>query len=51
MRDVITNNPYIVKDKIIFSFYHCGSLGLRNRKLEEQLDDWRILNKYIQELK
>ncbi|BBK77768.1 uracil-DNA glycosylase family protein [Clostridium butyricum] len=48
MKSVLTKEyPYIQNDIKIFSFYHCGRLGVNNRSLEKQIDDWSILKKYV----
>lgn len=47
LKKLITKNPIEVDDKKIFTFYHCGGLGLANRKLELQKEDWNKLNNYI----
>lgn len=40
LKNLINKNPIRVDNKIIFAFYHCGGLGLANRKLELQKEDW-----------
>lgn len=34
LKDLIHTNPIEVDNKRMFSFYHCGGLGLANRNLE-----------------
>lgn len=46
LKDLIIKDPIEVKDKKIFAFYHCGGLGLANRKLELQKEDWNKINDY-----
>jgi len=50
MTTLIEENPIrlSVKDIKIFSFYHCGSLGLVNRKLDSQKKDWEALKLQLQ---
>ncbi len=39
---LIDKNPIQLEKGIqLFAFYHCGGLGLANRKLENQLKDWQ----------
>jgi Uracil-DNA glycosylase len=46
LKDLINRDPIEVEDKKIFAFYHCGGLGLANRKLELQKEDWNRVNYY-----
>lgn len=53
MIDLVKNNPINTPNGIkIFSFFHCGGLGLRNRSKRSQLGDWRKLSDelYISEV-
>jgi uracil-DNA glycosylase len=34
--------------KLLFPVFHCGGLGLANRPLSRQLDDWRRIARYVQ---
>jgi hypothetical protein len=34
--------------KFLFAVFHCGGLGLANRPLSKQLDDWRRIASYMQ---
>jgi hypothetical protein len=31
----------------IFAMYHCGRIGLANRKLNKQILDWRKIKKHL----
>lgn len=47
LRELINQNPIILDSTKIFAFYHCGGLGLANRKLDIQKEDWIRINEYI----
>ena len=45
---LIHKNPIQLKNGTqLFAFYHCGSLGLVNRKLDDQLEDWKNAKRSI----
>lgn len=41
MSKLVEKSPILIGNKKIFPMYHCGSLGIRNRSLEMQKQDWR----------
>jgi len=48
MKDLINENPMILSDgKKLFAMYHCGPLGMANRKFELQKEDWKKINKFL----
>jgi len=40
LRELIHRNPISVGDTEVYAMYHCGGLGLANRKLDLQKGDW-----------
>ena len=38
----------LLGSKLLFPVFHCGGLGLANRPLSKQLDDWRRIASYLQ---
>lgn len=47
LKELIHTNPIKVDNKKIFNFYHCGGLGLANRSLPLQKQDWSIISNYM----
>lgn len=47
LNKMIQKNPISVKDKIIFTMYHTGGLGIRNRSFQNQTDDWEKIKVYL----
>lgn len=48
LSDLIDKNPLKLNNGILFfPFYHCGGLGLANRKFEFQRIDWQKAKLYI----
>jgi uracil-DNA glycosylase len=45
---LVYKNPIQVEENIrLFAFYHCGGLGLANRKMEDQKQDWLKMKPFI----
>ena len=41
-------NPILHPGKpVLFAFYHCSPLGLSNRSLEHQFEDWQFLGEWL----
>jgi len=49
LRDVIRKEPINFHDEDfkLFPVYHCGGLGLANRKLDEQKKDWENIKRWL----
>jgi hypothetical protein len=47
MKSLVNTNPKIVNGVKIFSFFHCGRLGLANRGEIDQIKDWEKMRKNI----
>jgi len=47
LKKLIKNNPIKVQNVNIFAMYHCGRIGLANRKLYQQILDWRKIKKHL----
>lgn len=48
LKELIVNNPIVLNDnKKLFAVYHCSGLGLINRNLETQLEDWKKIKQLI----
>lgn len=47
LNKLIKNNPIKVQNVNIFAMYHCGRIGLANRKLNKQILDWRKIKKHL----
>lgn len=48
LNQLIDKNPIkIEKEILVFAMYHCGGLGLANRKWELQKKDWKKIKKYL----
>jgi DNA polymerase len=50
LRDVMRKSPIILNREglKLFPVYHCGGLGLTNRKLLEQKKDWNFMKSWVQ---
>jgi Uracil DNA glycosylase superfamily len=40
LRELIQKTPFSVGDKEVYAMFHCGGLGLANRKFHLQKEDW-----------
>lgn len=40
LRELIHRNPIFAGNKEVYAMYHCGGLGLANRKFHLQKEDW-----------
>ena len=47
LKYMIEQEPIVIGDKKIFTMYHTGGLGIRNRSFEKQLEDWKKIKKYL----
>jgi hypothetical protein len=47
LKEMILKNPIEIDQTKIFSMYHTGGLGIRNRSFELQLKDWQQLIKWL----
>jgi len=48
MKKLVTQNPIKLYDGILlFAMYHCGGLGMVNRKLLLQIEDWKKIKNYL----
>lgn len=49
LKTILSNNPIIPESLNIkiFSFFHCGGLGIRNRSFDKQKEDWKIIKEYL----
>jgi DNA polymerase len=48
LNQLIDKNPIKLENKsMLFAMYHCGGLGLANRKWELQKKDWKKIKDYI----
>lgn len=48
LKNLVSISPIEVDNKKIFAFYHCGRLGLANRNLDMQKEDWNKISGYIE---
>jgi DNA polymerase len=50
LRDVVRHEPIIINTQglKLFPMFHCGGLGLANRKFEEQKTDWDFIKPWMQ---
>lgn len=49
MREALEQGPVeLPGSKLLFAVYHCGGLGLANRPLSKQLEDWEKIASYVQ---
>ena len=44
---MVDMNPIEIGDKKIFSMFHIGGLGIRNRSKELQISDWKKIKKWL----
>ncbi len=49
LKAVVRQAPIILNPEglKLIPMYHCGGLGLANRRMEEQLKDWKDINKWL----
>jgi DNA polymerase len=49
LKEISGKEPIVLDDgKLLFTMFHCGGLGLRNRSLNLQKEDWLRVKKYLQ---
>jgi uracil-DNA glycosylase len=52
LKETIKENPYrLPNDILLFAFYHCSDLGIANKKIELQKEDWAIMKEYFTKFK
>ena len=53
LRNIVRKNPIILNESglVLFPFFHCGGLGLANRIISEQIEDWKFLKTYLENKK
>jgi len=48
LKELSSKEPVMLDDgKLLFPMFHCGGLGLRNRSLDLQKEDWLKVKKYV----
>ncbi|HLN20520.1 MAG TPA: uracil-DNA glycosylase family protein [Bacteroidales bacterium] len=48
LKSALSNSPYkLPGEMLLFPVFHCGGLGLANRSLEKQVNDWVRITDYI----
>jgi len=48
LKELVGQEPVKLNDgKLLFPMFHCGGLGLRNRSLRLQKEDWSKVKKYV----
>jgi len=48
LRQALEEGPTMLPgNKFLFAVFHCGGLGLANRRLHQQVDDWKRIATYM----
>lgn len=47
MKNYVNISPIRKENKLIFPVYHTGGLGIRNRSIEQQIQDWEKIKRHL----